>query len=107
MKAANFIFGFFIFMTSMVAFGQKSEVESLKGDIISLAETFQGLGDADFSKQHALDSLVEKLLRIAPQPPVKKRLPLIAGVWKQVWGPYDYRKEPSLCSGKLAWRVGC
>ncbi|MFN9068907.1 MAG: PAP/fibrillin family protein, partial [Bdellovibrionales bacterium] len=45
------------------------------------------------SKQRALEDLVEQLLIINPQPTIKDRLPLLKGAWKQVWGPYEYRKN--------------
>ena len=78
-----------------------TELESLKQQIISTAETFKGLGDPDFSKQKQLEVLVTKLLELNPQAPVKDRLNLLQGPWKQVWGPYEYRKndrsvDPSL-----------
>ncbi len=68
-------------------------VESLKEEIIDLAESFKGEGDPDFSKQNQLDVLVDRLLELAPQPPVEERLPLLMGAWYQVWGPYDYRNN--------------
>jgi len=58
-----------------------------------LAQSYQGQGDPDFSKQQSLDVLVERLLVLKPQRPVKDRLPLLQGTWKQVWGPYDYRNN--------------
>jgi hypothetical protein len=63
----------------------------VKQEIIRLAQSFSGQGDPDFSKQEAFSPLIERLLRAAPQPPVGERLPLLCGVWKQLWGPYTYR----------------
>lgn len=68
-------------------------VASAKNDLLSLAKSFEGQGDPDFSKQRQLDALVEKLLQLSPQPPVKNRLNFIYGTWKQVWGPYEYRND--------------
>lgn len=65
-------------------------VEVVKADILSLAESFRGLGDPDRSRQDQLEVLVSELLRVAPQPPVHQRIDRIAGAWQQVWGPYDY-----------------
>ena len=70
---------------------QAPSIDALKQDIINLATSYKGQGDPDFSKQRALEPLIAALLARAPQPPVKERLPLLHGVWKQVWGPYDYR----------------
>ena len=70
-----------------------AEVADLKKEIITLAKSFEGQGDPDYSKQDALKVLVEKLLVASPQPPVKERLKLLYGPWKQVWGPYDYRGD--------------
>lgn len=75
------------------AAGQNAEAVKVKEQILELARKFQGQGDADFSRQRQIDPLVRKLLQAAPQPPVKDRLKLLYGPWKQVWGPYDYRND--------------
>lgn len=75
------------------AFGQNSELQEIKTEIVSLASSYAGQGDSDFSKQKSLDILVQKLFLIAPQPPIKERLKFLYGAWKQVWGPYDYRND--------------
>jgi hypothetical protein len=64
---------------------------SVKIRLLALASSYSGLGDADFSKQRSLELIVDELLKINPQPPVRERIGLIAGPWKQVWGPYNYR----------------
>lgn len=74
------------------AFAAES-VETLKAEIVALAQSFEGQGDPDFSKQRQLDALVERLLALAPQPPVEARLDLLQGAWRQIWGPYDYRND--------------
>lgn len=66
------------------------EVHMIKSRIISLAQSFAGQGDPDYSKQKAFEPLIEELLRANPLPPLKERLPMLFGAWKQVWGPYDY-----------------
>lgn len=68
-------------------------VESLKVEILELAQSYAGQGDPDQSKQKPLEDLVDKLVRLAPAQPVKDRLALLEGAWKQVWGPYDYRND--------------
>ena len=65
-------------------------VAEVKQRIFDLAEAFRGQGDPDFSKQRQLEALIEELLRIAPQPPVRQRLDLLSGTWQQIWGPYEY-----------------
>jgi hypothetical protein len=70
-----------------------AEVESLKETIVKTAEKYQGLGDPDFKIQKELEPLVARLLTLEPQLNVVDRLPLLYGVWKQVWGPYEYRKN--------------
>jgi hypothetical protein len=67
------------------------EVRSLKQEILELAQAYAGQGDPDFSKQKSLDPLVKRLTALTSPPPVKERLNLLHGTWKQVWGPYDYR----------------
>lgn len=69
------------------------KVSELKARILLLAQSFEGQGDPDFSRQNALEPLVNELLALSPQLPVKDRLPLLYGAWKQVWGPYDYRND--------------
>ncbi|MGY8904061.1 MAG: hypothetical protein ACKVIH_05875 [Burkholderiales bacterium] len=71
----------------------RPELSQIKAEIITLAQSFAGQGDPDFSKQKAFDTLIQKLLLANPQPPLKERLPLLHGAWKQVWGPYDYRNK--------------
>lgn len=70
-----------------------AEVENLKQQIVSLAQTFEGRGDPDFAIQNQLEPLVQQLIALAPQPPVQDRLEVLYGAWKQVWGPYDYRND--------------
>jgi hypothetical protein len=72
---------------------KKLEIEELKKELITLAKTFEGKGDPDFKIQNKLEPYVKRLLELSPQPPVKDRLPLLYGVWKQVWGPYDYQND--------------
>lgn len=69
------------------------EVARLKAEIVALASTYTGQGDPDFSKQESLDVLVDKLVALAPAQPIAQRLDVLAGTWKQVWGPYDYRNN--------------
>lgn len=83
-----------IISNSTTAFADWSDEKTeLKEQIIALAKTFEGQGDPDFSKQRALDPLVQQLLAIAAQPPVQQRLSILVGSWKQVWGPYDYKND--------------
>ncbi|MFZ4715431.1 MAG: hypothetical protein ACOYL6_17030 [Bacteriovoracaceae bacterium] len=69
------------------------DIKVLKELIVKTAGKYQGLGDPDFKIQNELEPLVNKLLTLQPQTTVINRLPLIFGVWKQVWGPYEYRKN--------------
>jgi hypothetical protein len=70
-----------------------ADVENTKKEILDLAKSYEGLGDPDSSKQKNLDVLVNRLLIENPQPPVQDRLNQLYGAWKQVWGPYEYRKN--------------
>jgi hypothetical protein len=69
------------------------EIKLLKATIVKTAEKYQGQGDQDFKIQNELEPLVNRLLALEPQQEVIDRLPLLYGVWKQVWGPYEYRKN--------------
>lgn len=79
--------------TAAVEDANSLAVTNVKNEIVRLAKSYEGQGDPDFTKQQTLDFLVEKLLQLSPQPPVKDRLRFLYGAWKQVWGPYDYRNE--------------
>lgn len=68
-------------------------VAHLKREILTRSGSFAGQGDPDFTRQTQLDGLVAQLVAAAPMPPVAQRLDLLDGVWKQVWGPYDYRNK--------------
>lgn len=82
-----------IHVVDQVLLPSSRSVDVIKADIVALAQSFQGQGDADFSRQIALQTLVAELLSVRAQAPVKERLPLIRGCWQQVWGPYDYRNN--------------
>ncbi len=69
------------------------EVKLLKETIVKTAEKYQGQGDPGLKIQKELEPFVKKLLTLQPQLKVIDRLPLLFGVWKQVWGPYEYRKS--------------
>lgn len=79
----------------------EESVSRLKSQIVSLAKSYEGLGDPDQSKQKNIEVLVEKLVQENPMPPVNDRIPLLAGTWKQVWGPYDYRNDNGSVDPKL------
>ncbi len=81
--------------------GHQADAAALKAEILTLAHEYTGQGDPDFSKQNRLDTLVKRLLEIQPVPPVQNRLSLLTGVWKQVWGPYDYRHKDRLVDPTL------
>jgi hypothetical protein len=68
-------------------------VRNVKQEILELAQSYKGQGDPDRAKQRSLEVLVQKLVALSPQTPIKDRLTLLSGAWKQVWGPYDYRNE--------------
>lgn len=88
---------YFLIFTGLVllqpTLAQQNDVQSIKSEILNLASSFQGQGDPDGTKQHQLNRLVRNLLRAAPQPSAYERRQLIAGVWRQVWGSYDYRND--------------
>jgi hypothetical protein len=69
------------------------EVQALKQNIITTAQKYEGQGDPDFKIQKELEPIVQRLLLLNPQPKAQERLHLLYGVWKQVWGPYEYRKN--------------
>ena len=95
-KTVIFVFVLSTFL-SISVIGQSrdanAEVTRIKNEILELARSYAGQGDPDRSKQKALEALVEKLLKANPQPPVKDRLPILYGAWKQEWGPYDYKQN--------------
>jgi len=72
-------------------------VEDLKKQILELAESYEEAaflyqeGDEDLKKQKSLEPLVNELIGLKPQVPVRERLDLVTGVWRQVWGPYNYQ----------------
>ena len=82
-----------IFFTVQAFANLDDEIELIKKTIIKSAEKYQGQGDPDFKIQNELEPLVQKLLTLDPQSKVIDRLPQLYGVWKQVWGPYEYRKN--------------
>jgi len=85
--------GFAFNLSAQATCKDSSDVQALKKEILSQAEAWQGQGDPDGSKQAALTTKVNRLLQLCPQSSVQERLPLIAGAWQQVWGPYTYRDK--------------
>jgi hypothetical protein len=69
------------------------DIRILKQNIVTSAKKYEGKGDPDFKIQKELEILVNQLLILSPQSNVQNRLSTLAGVWKQVWGPYEYRKN--------------
>lgn len=91
-----------ISLADVSLFGSKEEnIIEIKKQILALAKSFEGQGDPDQSKQKQLDVWVQRLIQLSPAVPVKDRIPLLAGVWKQVWGPYEYRKDDGSVDPKL------
>ncbi len=76
-------------------------VSGLKKRILSLAKAYEGKGDPDQSKQKTIEVLVQKLIQENPMLPVADRISILAGTWKQVWGPYDYRNDDGGVDPKL------
>jgi hypothetical protein len=70
---------------------QHPQAAELKQALMEQAEALKGLGDPDRRHQATLNVLVNQLLAACPQAPIQDRLPLLAGPWQQVWGPYTYR----------------
>ena len=79
--------------TPLNSIDTKTQIEELKSQIIQKAQSYQGKGDPNFTIQKELEALVKQLTLVAPQSPIKDRLKLLYGTWKQVWGPYEYRKQ--------------
>ena len=59
--------------------GKVDAVRNVKQEILDLAQSYAGQGDPDFAKQRSLEALVQKLIAVSPQPPVKDRLTLLYG----------------------------
>jgi len=69
-----------------------NNVDDLKAEILLIAQDNLGKPDQDFRIQNTLVPYVNKLLKVAPQKPIKERITALVGRWQQVWGPYEYRK---------------
>ncbi len=78
---------------SSFASGVDKDIAELKNEILAIAKSYEGQGDPDQAKQKTIDPLVEKLVALKPMPPVKDRISILAGAWKQVWGPYEYKNN--------------
>jgi hypothetical protein len=78
------------------------QVAAVKKKILDLAHKYSGQGDPDFSKQNAFQPLIAELLSLQPQLPVRSRINVLAGAWKQIWGPYNYRGSERIVDPELA-----
>jgi len=91
---------FFVLVTHWAALGafqpspnDFNSVSAVKNELLKKAEVLKGQGDPDFSIQESLMPYVNRLLELSPQLPISQRIPTLATAWKQVWGPYEYRKN--------------
>ena len=92
-KITMILLATFLTMQPSFASTDQNATSQLKNQILLLAKSYEGQGDADLSKQRNIEIIVQKLIQENPMPPVIDRIPLLVGTWKQVWGPYDYRKN--------------
>jgi hypothetical protein len=81
-----------------------ADAAKLKCWIVALARSYEGQGDPDQSKQRRLEVLVDRLIADNPMPPVAERLSLVAGAWKQVWGPYEYEANDGSVDPTLGFK---
>jgi hypothetical protein len=70
-------------------------VDAIKQRLLALAQTYSGQADPTYAQQRQLEAIIDELLAAAPPVPLSQRLNLLEGVWKQVWGPLDYRTDES------------
>ncbi len=93
--------------SQMEALSMTLDVEELKAEILALASEYGRLaleereGDETLEKQNSLVPLVNRLIALNPQPPASERISTIAGVWRQVWGPYNYRSEERIVTDEF------
>jgi hypothetical protein len=69
-----------------------NNVDDLKAEILLIAQDNLGKPDQDFRIQNTLVPYVNKLLKLAPQKPIKERITALVGRWQQVWGPCRGRR---------------
>lgn len=101
LKTISIIAATFFTMHASLASTHQETVGDLKTQIFNLAKSYEGQGDPDQSKQKTIEVLVDKLIKENPMRPVADRISLLAGAWKQVWGPYDYRNDNGGVDPKL------
>ncbi len=102
----SFVLALSILVSTSSFANHYEEISVLKNNIVTTAQKYQGLGDPDYKIQKELEPMVQKLLTLSPQKNVSDRLPLLYGVWKQVWGPYEYKDnkrgvDPSLKADEI------
>lgn len=84
-----------VFAASTPSLAEIRTAADVKTDILKMAESFKGQGDADRSRQNRLEPLVQELLRLEPQVSVRERTTSLVGAWKQVFGPYSFNRNRS------------
>ena len=78
-----------------------NSVTDLDPEIVKIATFYKGQGDESFKIQNTLQPYVDKLLVLSPQPVIANRIDILAGSWKQVWGPYNYRSQKRIVDPQL------
>jgi hypothetical protein len=84
-----------ITMRGSLAFTPAQELNTVarvKSELLAVAQSHKGEGDPKFEIQKQLEPYVQRLMELAPQPPIAERKDSLVGAWQQVWGPYDYRE---------------
>jgi hypothetical protein len=90
-----------VFAQEFTPVSSLNNVTALKSEIVKIARFYKGQGDEDFKIQNTLQPYVDKLLVLSPQPVIANRIDILAGAWKQVWGPYNYRNEKRIVDPQL------
>jgi hypothetical protein len=75
-------------MGSVNAFAQ--DLQTVKSQILDLAESYSGQADADGTKARSFEPLIQKLLALSSPQTMQEKAAVAVGAWKQVWGPYSY-----------------
>jgi hypothetical protein len=97
MKNLKYVLIAISLLGSVNAFAQ--DVQSVKSQILTLAESYSGQADPDGSKAKSFEPLIAELLSLSAPQTMEEKAITAVGAWKQVWGPYSYNNSGAAPSG--------
>ena len=90
---ANLKYALIVFSLCGALTSSAEDLQSVKAQILNLAETYSGQADLDGLKAKSFQPLIAQLLSLSAPQTMNQKAVTAVGAWKQVWGPYSYNNS--------------